>query len=186
MSTSKTKGIYLPTTVVVDIADVKDTEASDSLKELLIRLYQRLGEMATAINSKESAVYDTNEFVTGGVYFPNTMLTSETTQSPRQRQVIRKVVFFPGGLTIFGLNTQPHGIQFDANTIMTHIYGSATDPVNLRYTPLPYIASLLSGIPSLTTNISLWADATNVYIDTGGSDKRLFTICNVVIEYLKF
>ena len=86
---SSKKGIFLGTTQIWDVNDVKNADASDSLKELLIRMYQNLGNMATAINAKESAVYDTQEFVTGKVYFSNPNLSSKTVQSPRQRQVIR-------------------------------------------------------------------------------------------------
>jgi hypothetical protein len=185
MSTSKTKGIFLPSTQVWDVNDIKDTDASDSLKELLIRMYQNLGNMATAINSKESAVYDTQEFVTGGVYFPSVGLTSQTVQTPRQRQIVRTVVNF-GPLTNVGLNQVAHNIPFNSGYTLVQMYGGVTDATNLRFTGLSFTASLNSGIaPELTTDISLWADGTYVYIDNNGVARPTCTAI-VVIEYLKF
>jgi hypothetical protein len=180
MSSSKTKGIYIPTNQVWDINDIKNSDVSDGIKELLIRMYQNLSNMATAINAKESAVYDTSEFVTGKVYFPNPNLTSETVQAPRQRQAIRTTVNF-GTLPNAGpwLKRVAHNIPFNLGYTLTLIEANATDSANLLYYPLPFVA-----VPP-ANNISLWIDDTYVNIHTNGTDRSTFTAI-VVIEYLKY
>ena len=178
MSSSKTKGIYIPTSQIWDINEIKDTDASESLKELLIRMYQNLGNMATAINSKESAIYDTSEFVTGGVYFPNVNLTSQTVQTPRQRQIVRTIVVFPSLPNIMTANKIAHNIPFNSGYTVTAINGVAMDKTNLLYYPLSFAAAA-------GKIFSLWVDGTYVYIDTNSFDLHLYSVI-VVIEYLKF
>lgn len=176
----------IPTTQVWDTSQVQNAEGVDKpTKELLIRMYQNLANMANAINYKDTGLYGTDELLTGKLYFPKPGLTSESTKTPNMRSVIRKV--FNWINTNGGLNTLPnaatdfivHGIAFDVNTILINIYGAATDPAAIKLIPLPFVADAGS-------NIALWADATNIYINTGATDRRNYTIAYIVIEYLKF
>ena len=178
MATNKTKGIYIPTTQNWDVTEIKDADASASMKELLSRMYYRLSEMATAVNAKESAVYDTQEFVTGKVYFPNQNLTSDSVQTPKQRQGIRTAINF-GLLTVNGLNQVAHNIPFNPGYTLTIFSAGATDTTNLMYYPLPFVAV------APDNNISVWADDTYVNIHTNGTDRSTLTAL-VVIEYLKY
>lgn len=95
----------------------------------------------------------------------------------RNRDVYRKVIDF-GALPNAGVKTVAHGITFDASSSLTHLYASATDPVNLLYIPIPYAS------PTLANNIEISLDSTNVIITTG-TNRSAFTICYVVIEWLK-
>jgi hypothetical protein len=170
--------MFLPTNIIWDVGQTRDIDASDSMKELLVRMYQNLGNMANVINLKESAIYDTNEFVCGKVYFPNQGLTSQSSQVSKLRQSMRSVAIFPS-LPGVGLNFLPHKIPFNAASTMTVISAAATDSTNLQFYPLPYVA-----VPP-DNNISLWLDGTNINIHNNGTDR---TTCSAIIvfEYLKF
>jgi len=125
---------------------------------------------ANAVNTKASGLYLPQEIASFQQYF--------TSGNPMQnRDVYRKVIDF-GALPNAGVQTVAHGITFDANSTLTHLYAAATDPVNLLYIPIPYAS------PTLANNIEISLDATNVIITTG-SNRSAFTICYVVIEWLK-
>jgi hypothetical protein len=169
-------GVFLPTTNVWDPSDLYDVDVnSPEFKQLLVRLYQNLNTMALAVNAKESSTYPLYEFVTGQQYFPNPSGTVDQTQI--FRDVFRTTVNC-GMLPNTGSITIPHGIMVTVNTTFTHIYGAATDPVNLLGLPLPYAS------PTLANNISVDVDATNVTITTG-SNRTAYTIAIVVIEYMQ-
>lgn len=130
-------------------------------------LYKRI---ANAVNTKEGALYLPQELATFQLYFtPN--------DPQRLRNVYRKTIDF-GSLPNTAAKAVPHGITFNSNFSTTRIYGSATDPVNLVYIPLPFAD------PTPANNISLFLDSTNVYV-TAGSNRSNFTRCTVVIEYVK-
>ena len=95
----------------------------------------------------------------------------------QNRDVYRKVIDF-GALPNTATTSVAHGISFDASSTLTHLYAAATDPVNFIYLPIPYAS------PTLANNIEIYLDATNVNIITG-SNRAAFTICYVVIEWLK-
>lgn len=171
-------GSFVPTTNVWDVSQLYSTEVtSPEFKELLVRLYQNVNNIAIALNVKDSAVYDTQEFVNGQVYFPNPALSSASSTTPTQRQVYRKLINF-GTLPNTGTTAVAHGLTVNAAFSFTRIYGCATDPVNFIYLPLPYAS------PTLVNNIELKADATNVTIITG-SNRTAFTITYVILEYIK-
>lgn len=178
MADSKTVGIFLPTTSVWDVNEIYSTEVtSPAFKELLVRLYQNLNNIAQALNVKDSAIYNTQEFVNGQLYFANPALSSTTSSVARMRQVVRKVINF-GALPNTGTTAVAHGITVNSSTTFTRIYGTASDTAGSNYIPIPYAS------PTLANNIELKADATNVTIITG-SNRTAFTVCYVVLEYLK-
>jgi len=170
-------GSYIPTTQVWDIEELQQADVkSPAFKELLIRLYQNINNIAQVINDKDTGLYNTSEFVCGQTYFPNPNAAANGAPDTR-RQVYRQVVNF-GTLTVNGLNTVAHHIPINSSFTVTRIYGAATDPVANLWIPLPYVAAA-------GNNIALWADDTNVYINTLGTDRSSYTITYVVIEYLK-
>jgi len=125
---------------------------------------------ANAVNTKVSGLYLPQEIASFKQYF--------TPSDPMQnRAVYRKVIDF-GTLPNAGTKSVAHGIAFDANSSLTHLYAAATDPVALIYIPIPYAS------PTLANNIEIYLDAANVNIVTG-SNRTAFTICYVVIEWLK-
>ncbi len=175
-------GLTVPTTDEWDVAQIYETDVnSPEFKELLVRLYQNIGNMALVLNLKDGAYYDKRQFVTGQQFFPNPSLTSSTSSSPDFRPVFRLVVNF-GTLPNTGTspNTQGlHGINMTSGVTFTRIYGAASDTTGLNYIPLPYAS------PTDADNIELKVDATNVIITTG-SDRTAFTTTYVVLEFMKF
>src|ERR1700679_438751 len=74
-------GLYVPTTSVWDQANIANIDInSDAGKELLVKLYQNINNIAVALNYKDSALYDVQEFVSGQMFFSNT---------PQNRSILR-------------------------------------------------------------------------------------------------
>jgi len=168
-------GAFIPTTDIFDIktVDVKSPE----FRELFIRLYQTVNDIANSLNIRDAGYYVQEEFVNGQVYFPNPSLSSTTAQTPTYRQVFRKVINF-GALPNATTKSVAHGIATDANFTFTRIYGCASDTSGLVYIPLPYSS------PTLTENVKVYADNTNVVVTTG-DNKAAYTTTYIVLEYIK-
>lgn len=168
-------GAFVETTTEFDIQRIKETNVnSEDFKELLVRLYETVNGVAVNLNLKDTGLYSQQEFVTGQQFFSNPALSSTTSQTPTQRQVYRKVVNF-GALPNTGLTSVAHGLTITEGFIFTKIYATASDVVSLDYIPIPY-----SGANPIELNV----DNTNVNITTT-SDRSMFTVCYVVLEYLK-
>lgn len=171
-------GAFVPTTQLWDVSQLKDIEVtSPEFKELMIRLYQNMNQMAVNLNLKDTGMYDTDEFVTGATFFSNPALTSASTTTPVRRQVYRKVVNF-GALLNTAAKNVAHGLTVNDTYIFTQIYGCASDQAGLSFIPIPYSS------PTLASNIEISVDNTNVTITTG-SDRTAYTVCYVVLEYIK-
>lgn len=170
-------GLFVPTTNVWDVAELYTVDVQSSeFRELLVRLYQNINTIALALNLKDSAYYVDQEFVNGQVLFPNPALSSSTASAPVYRQVFRKVIDF-GALANAGTKSVAHGLTITAGFSFTRIYATASDTIGFNYIPIPY-ASVAAG------NVELNVDLTNVTIITG-SDYSAFTICYVILEYVK-
>ncbi len=171
-------GAFIQTTQVWDVAQLLDVDvSSDAFKELLVRLYQQVNNIANILNIKDTGQYQLSEFVNGQLFFSNPSLSSGTAQAPEDRQVLRKVINF-GTLPNTGTKNVAHGITCNVTTSFTRIYACATDPVNKLYVPIPYAS------PTDANEIELKVDGTNVTIITG-SNRTGFTITYVVLEYLQ-
>ena len=173
----QTQGFLVPTTDVWNVGPIYDLEISEPFKDILVRLYQNLNNMSLSLNARDVGYYDTQEFLNSQVFFPNPANNSSTPTLATYRAVFRKVINF-NGLPNTALKSVPHGILCLPSTSFTRIYATATDPVNFDYIPIPYAS------PTLANNIELNVDGTNVNITTG-SDRTLFTICYVILEYLQ-
>ena len=172
-------GAFVPTTNIWDVGQFMQMDVkSPEFKELLVRLYQNVNNIALLLNIKDTGMYDTSQFVNGQLYFPNPAVPVATSQSSNFRQVYRTVINF-GALPNAGAKAVAHGITVDANTSWTRIYATATDPVGLTGIPILYIDGGAGG------NIELNVDALNVNIITT-SDRTNYTICYVVLEYLLY
>src|SRR5208337_2336002 len=172
-------GAFVTTTNVWDVQALYDTDINTpAFKELLVRLYQNVNNIANVLNLKDTGYYLQQPFVTGQLYFPNIALNSSTAASAEFRPVWRYVVVF-GQLPNAGSKSVPHGLTINSATTNVGFYAECTDTTGLKYITLPYASA--SGID----NIQLDWDATNVTITTA-SDRRNFNICNVVLEYLTF
>jgi hypothetical protein len=180
-------GAFLPTTSVFDVGEVSNTNVKDpnQLRELLVRLYQNLNNMSLAINVKESALYDNSqEFVTGAQFFPDPANNSGTDSAPAMRNTYRTVVNF-GTLPVGGASISiPHGLTLTSGFSFTRIYGAATNTSALLGVPITYADG--------TNYLGLTVDGTNVTIKAVGTYPigavawSTFTMCNIVIEYMKF
>jgi len=124
---------------------------------------------ADSVNTKEGALYQPTELATFQKYF-------KETNTQNFRNVYRMTVDF-GALPAAGSKPVAHNIAFTSQFRTTRIYGSATNPVNRSYIPLPYASAI-------GDDIELSIDATDVII-TVASDKSAYTACTVVIEYTK-
>jgi hypothetical protein len=179
-------GSFIPTTQVWDVSELYSTEVtSPKFKELLIRLYQQVGNIAMAINGKDTGIYDTSEFVCGQTFFPNPNPIAG--QPNKERQVYRKVINF-GPLPVrippaTSANISiAHGIPgINSGTQFTRIYGCSSKKTATTYVPIPY-----AWPNDAKESIALFASATDVTIVTGDTGTWAnYDDTIVVIEYLK-
>jgi len=171
-------GSFVPTTNIWDVSEIYDVDVnSPEFKELLVRLYQNLNNISLSINTRDAAYYNTSEFVSGQLFFPDPTLNSQSNSAPDFRQAMRLVIDF-GSLPNTAAKTVPHGLIMSSTTTITRLYAAASNPTGLVYIPIPYAS------PTLANNIELSVDVTNVTITTG-SDRTAFTRCIVVLEYLQ-
>lgn len=170
-------GSQVPTTAVMDVTNLAGKDlASREFKEFIIRLTQRLNDIAIVVNNKESSLYSQNEYYISNQYFPDPALNSTTARKPTLRGVFRKVIDF-GALPNTATKSVAHGIDLSANTIFTHLYAAATNP-GVSYLPIPYAS------PVLANTIALDVDAVNINITTG-SNRTAYTTVYIVLEYIK-
>lgn len=164
------RGLYVPTTNVWDQSQLQDINVnSDEFKLLLVRLYQNINSIALALNLKDSALYDLQEFVNGQMFFSNTPM--DPTKLRNDFRLVMNV-----GAIVAGVNTFAHNLPVIASWTWTRIYATATDSVGLFGYPIG-TGGAAAGIATIFVN------ATNVVItnNTGVN----FTRCIVVLEYLK-
>jgi|SRR5579885_3473106 len=178
MANPTSVGAFVPTTNVWDVSQLYAVEVtSPEFKELLVRLYQNINNIANVLNIKDSGYYPLSEFVNGQLYFPNPALSSASSTYPACRPVWRLAVNF-GALPNAATKSVAHGLTANSALTSTRVYAAASDTTGFNYIPIPY-ASNTAG-----NSIELNVDATNVNITTG-SDRTNFTVCYVVFECLK-
>jgi hypothetical protein len=174
--TTSSFGSFVPTTFIWEIQQIQSSNIDPNLKEILVKLYQNLNQMAIVLNTKDSAMYVEQEFINGQIFFPNPTLNSTTADTPQMRQVFRKVINF-GALPNAAAKSVAHDISQLA-WIMTRMYATATD-LNIQASiPIPFASTI-----AVNQNISLECSATDVIITTA-VDYSAFTDCFVVLEYI--
>lgn len=141
-------------------------------KDLKLRDY--FNSIATAVNSKDSGIYDAVETVTGQQFYPT--FSTDTAANVTYRGVLRKVIDF-GALPNATTKSVAHGITFTSTSSLTKLYGAATDAATPTFIPLPYSST------TLNNNIILNADGTNINITTA-IDYSAFTRTFIVIEWI--
>lgn len=165
-------GLYLPTTQVYEVESILGGNPTpQDFKNLLVRLYQNLNNMALAINAKDSGRYLPEEFVNGQLWF-------FTTAQTNYRQNYRKVV--STGALAAGATTIAHGITFPATAAQltfTRIVGVANNTVGSTYYPF------VGGNAAPAGMISVYADQTNLYFNNNTG--VVFDTGYVILEYLK-
>ena len=150
-----------------------DLQISDSKN---IALLNKINEIINILNLKVNGIYSTLEFDTGKLYFPSPNISSIDNQQVLPRNVYGRVVNF-GALPSSTTKTVAHGININPELIFIDIYGCATN-TGVGGKKLPYAS------PVLNDNIEIWPDATYVNIKTA-KDYSAYTVCYVVIEYIK-
>lgn len=171
-------GSFIGTTNVWDVSEIYSVDVkSERFKELLVRLYQNVNNIALNLNIKETGYYPLNEFMNGQLYFSNPSLNENTATTPVFRQTYRMVVNF-GALPNAGSKSVAHNIDITQGFTATHIYGASTNTSATKMIPLPYSS------PTLNLNIQVDVGPTLLTITTG-VDYSDFITTYVVIEYLK-
>lgn len=173
-------GAFVPSNYIWDVQQLYEVDVkSPEFKELLVRLYQNINNIALVLNIKDSGIYNTSQFVNSQIFFPNPALNSSTSQTPEFRQVYRTVINF-GALPNTATKSVPHNITCTTSTSFTRIYACASKPtVAFGYLPIPYASAT-----AVANNIELNVDATNVNITTA-ADYSAYTITYVILEYLQ-
>lgn len=171
------QGSYVPTTNIWDTSELQNVDlGSEEFRLLLIKLYQNLNIMSVNINFKDTGNYFTEALVNGQLFFSNPSLTSQSTSTPIERQVLRKTFNF-GALPNTGVKTMAHNIDITSAYTFTRIYGCASDTSGLQYIPLPYAS------PTDANNIELSVNSTLITVTTG-SNRTNFNVCYIVLEYI--
>lgn len=146
----------------------------DDWEQGKVSMVEHLKKISNGVNAREIGFYLDEEVLSGKQFAPTGTLSGTSEQF---RSGFRMVVDF-GSLPNNTSKSVAHNIVVDVNFTLVEMYAAATDPIGLTALPIPY-ASNSAGDP-----ISLSMDNTNVIITTG-KDRRNYTRCFVVIEYLQ-
>lgn len=133
-------------------------------------LTEHLREVSSGINIRDVGFYQETEILTGQQFVPSAANPTVL------RNVFRKVIDTGALSSLTTPQTVAHGITVTANTVVTRIYGAATNPGN-RFIPLPFINS--SG-----NHIELAMDSTNIIL-TSAANQPAYTTSYVVVEYMQ-
>lgn len=171
-------GYQVPTTILTELEQLFEQPSTDKESEkqrqLYIALYQAFNVIINALNNKDTGSYLVQEIVPGPTFF------NVNNDFNRLRPIFRTVVNF-GTLPAAGSTSVAHGISNITSTFsFTRIYGCATKPSTSSFIPIPYVSAT-----AIASNLELSVDATNVTITTGGTNYSTYTICYVILEYIK-
>ncbi len=173
-------GVYVPSTNIwSDIQLIQSANVnSPEFKELLVRLYQNINLITVALNLKESAYYNTQEFVNSQLWFPNPAITSTGQGQPQFRQDSRMVVNM-GPLPDAGTISIPHNINPTMAFSATLVKIAATNPTtgSMKWISIPWL-------DTAGNIISAYVDDSYVNITTN-FDATAYTLCYAVVEYIK-
>lgn len=165
-------GNYVGTTQVWDVTQLYSVEVtSPEFKELLVRLYQQINNIALSLNIKDSGYYVQEEFVTGSQLF-----NPATTDPLQNRPLFRKTIDL--GALPAGVTNVAHGLAIVASWRFVKIQGAASDSVGLNYYPLPFASA------GGANNIEVRLNATNVVVTNNSGVNFVNGI--LIVEYAKF
>lgn len=139
-------------------------------QQFLIQLTALYGQIARYVNSKEIAIYNLAETITGQQWF--------VSGNPQLTRLTNRKVFEFGAIAAGATSTRAHGITGFSALTFTKIYGTAiTNVVDQR--PIPFASAV-----AVTDQIEIRADATNIIIVNGATAPNI-TSAIVVLEMLK-
>lgn len=130
-------------------------------------IVEQLKRISNAVNIREIGWFLDEELLSGKAFIPGAEALRDLSTSQVFRQVLRKVIVFPG-LTA-GVNMQAHNIMIDANFSLIQLFGSATNSVAFTGEPIP------NGVDTISY------DATNIIITVAATYQRAWAI----IEYIQ-
>jgi len=133
-------------------------------------LTEHLREVSAGVNIRDIGLYQKDEILTGQQFVPSAAKPTVL------RNVFRKVIDTGALTNLTTPRTVAHGITISANTIVTKIYGAATDP-STSFIPLPFASSA-------GNNIELEMDGTNIIL-TSAANLPAYTASYVVVEYMQ-
>lgn len=145
-----------------------------------VKLRQYLNSMATAVNTKDSGLYTSEEVITGQNFIP---IFSTTSSSNLIFRDVYRIAVDTGTLPSTATKSVAHGISTTEIYSIVKLYGAATDPGVSTLTsgiPLPYV-----NVTTPTDGIELSIDATNILITTTTANFSTYTRSFVVVEYIK-
>jgi len=142
------------------IADNASYSQND--KELLRNLYRKINELVYIINTKDSGIFNDEEFFTSQQWYVGK-------DQGEQQMIYRKAYGF-GALPNTGVINIPHGLALTADWDFIKIYATSKNPGAIQWIPLT------------NPEISYMVDAVNINITTT-ADLSAYTNTRVVLEY---
>jgi hypothetical protein len=164
-------GSYVPTTNVWDVGRLYEIDVnSDEFKELLVRLYQNVNNIALVLNTKSTGYYINEEFVSGKLFF------NPDSNDPLDLRP-GFIISINTGVLGAGVTAVNHNIDVTNIFKWMFISGAATNTGTLVGYPLPF-----AGVAG--NNIEVSVTATQVLINNNSG--VTFTDSQVTLEYCKF
>lgn len=164
-------GSFVPTTNIWDVSQLHDINVnSPEFKELLVRLYQNVNNIALVLNTKSSGYYINEEFVSSKLFF------NPASNDPlKLRPAFIKTI--NTGALAAGVTAINHNIVVTNTFQWMFISGAATDTVTTVGYPLPFVS--VAG-----NDIEVSVTSTQVLINNNSG--VTFTNSQVTLEYCKF
>ena len=166
-------GSYVPTTSVWDVSRLYEVDVnSTEFKELLVRLYQNINNIALVLNTKATGYYINQEFVSGKLFFNPGANPNDTLQlRPGFLMTVNT------GALGAGVTAVNHNIAVTNTFKWMFIYGAATNTGTIVGYPLPFAGAA-------GNNIEVSVTATQVLINNNSG--ITFTDSQVTLEYCKY
>jgi hypothetical protein len=166
-------GSYVPTTSVWDVSRLYEVDVnSTEFKELLVRLYQNINNIALVLNTKATGYYINQEFVSGKLFFN----PGANPNDPLQLRPGFLMTVNTGALGA-GVTAVNHNIAVTNTFKWMFIYGAATNTGTIVGYPLPFAGAA-------GNNIEVSVTATQVLINNNSG--ITFTDSQVTLEYCKY
>lgn len=164
-------GSYVPTTNVWDVSRLYEVEVgSPEFKELLVRLYQNVNNIAIALNTKATGYFINEEFVSGKLFF-NPSSNNPLDLRPGFIKTINT------GALGAGVTAVNHNLPVTNTWKWMFISGAATNTGTLVGYPITFAGAA-------GNNIEVTVSATQVIINNASG--VTFTDSQVTLEYVKY
>ena len=132
-------------------------EKWEESREILVEYLKKISNI---VNTAEIGWFLDQELLSGKQFIPT------ATNSQEYRSVFRKVIDM-GNVSV-GANTAAHGIQFDSNFTLLHLFISATNSTGLN--AATYVAPEVD------------MDATNINFNSPSAYDRAYAVCEYILE----